>query len=133
MVNEQYFYGTGRRKTSSAQVRLYINGEKGAFIVNGRPLQEYFGRERDLAAAMEPLRLVGMEDRFRVSIKVRGGGPTGQAEAVRHGIARALVESDPELKPRLKKAGLITRDPRAKERKKPGLVSARRAKQYTKR
>lgn len=133
MAEKQYFYGTGRRKTSSAQVRLYVNGEKGAFVVNGRPLEEYFDRRRDLTAAVEPLRLLGMEERFRVSVKVRGGGRTGQAEAVRHGIARALVESDPELKPRLKQAGLLTRDPRMKERKKPGLVGARRAKQYTKR
>lgn len=133
MADQQYFYGTGRRKTSSAQVRLYISGEKGAFIINGKPLEEYFGRGRDLSAAVEPLRLVGMEGRFRVSVKVRGGGPTGQAEAVRHGVARALVESDPELKARLREAGFLTRDPRAKERKKPGLVGARRAKQYTKR
>ncbi|MHB1294487.1 MAG: 30S ribosomal protein S9 [Anaerolineae bacterium] len=127
----QYYYGTGRRKTAVARVRLY-QGD-GAFVVNGKPAQEFFSRENDMAVASEPLRLVGQESQFTVSVVVVGGGVTGQAEAIRHGVARALIESDPELRPNLKQAGFLTRDPRAKERKKPGLKRARKAPQYTKR
>ena len=127
----QYYYGTGRRKTSVARVRLYPG--EGAFVVNGKPANEYITREVDMAAAMEPLRLTGNEGKFMISIVVAGGGITGQAGAMRHGIARALVVANPEWRPVLKKAGLLTRDPRAKERKKAGLKRARKAPQYTKR
>ncbi len=126
-----YFYGTGRRKSASARVRLYP-GEAG-FVINGKPAEEYFSREIDLNDALEPLRATDMESKFRISVVVRGGGITGQAGAIRHGIARALLESDPELRQPLRKAGYLTRDPRTKERKKPGLKRARKAPQYTKR
>jgi len=112
-------------------VRLYPG--EGAFVVNGKPANEYMTREVDLAAAMEPLRVTGNEGKFMISIVVAGGGITGQAGAMRHGIARALVVANPEWRPVLKKAGLLTRDPRAKERKKAGLKRARKAPQYTKR
>ncbi|HUT17549.1 MAG TPA: 30S ribosomal protein S9 [Anaerolineae bacterium] len=127
----QYYYGTGRRKSSVARVRLYP-GESG-FVVNGKPGDMYFSRDTDVTAALEPLRVVGAEDSFQVSVMVTGGGITGQSGAVRHGIARALLVANPDLRPALKKAGLLTRDPRAKERKKPGLKRARKAPQYTKR
>ncbi|MHB0858371.1 MAG: 30S ribosomal protein S9 [Anaerolineae bacterium] len=131
LVASQYYYGTGRRKSAVARVRLYPGD--GAFVVNGKPAQEFFSRETDFASASEPLRLVGHETRFTVSVVVAGGGVTGQAEAIRHGIARALLEVDPELRPNLKHAGFLRRDPRTKERKKPGLKRARKAPQYTKR
>jgi len=127
----QYYYGTGRRKTSVARVRLYPG--EGAFIINGKPANEYISREVDMVAALEPLRLTGNEGKFMISVVVAGGGVTGQAGAMRHGIARALIAANPELRPVLKKAGLLTRDPRAKERKKAGLKRARKAPQYTKR
>jgi len=130
-VSLQYYYGTGRRKTSVARVRLYPG--EGAFIINGKPANEYISREVDMAAALEPLRLTGNEGKFMISVVVAGGGVTGQAGAMRHGIARALIAANPELRPVLKKAGLLTRDPRAKERKKAGLKRARKAPQYTKR
>jgi small subunit ribosomal protein S9 len=101
--------------------------------VNDRPADRYFGREIDLRRIMEPLVVAGVEGRFDVVAKVEGGGVTGQADAVRHGVARALVAFDPELRSKLREAGLLTRDPRAKERKKPGLKRARKAPQYTKR
>lgn len=127
----QYYYGTGRRKTSTARVRLYPG--KGDCMVNGKPAEEYFSREGDMATALSPLRLTDLQDRFMVSVVVAGGGLTGQTEAIRHGVARALLEADPELRPQLKRAGFLTRDPRVKERKKPGLKRARKAPQYTKR
>lgn len=127
----QYYYGTGRRKSSVARVRLYQG--QGPFVVNGKPGEEYFSRETDVLAALEPLRIVGADDRYQVSVVVSGGGVTGQSEAVRHGVARALLEADPALRTTLKQHGLLTRDPRAKERKKPGLKRARKAPQYTKR
>jgi len=130
-VSLQYYYGTGRRKTSVARVRLYPG--EGAFIINGKPANEYISREVDMVAALEPLRLTGNEGKFMISVVVAGGGVTGQAGAMRHGIARALIAANPELRPVLKKAGLLTRDPRAKERKKAGLKRARKAPQYTKR
>ncbi len=126
-----YFYGTGRRKSASARVRLYP-GEAG-FVVNGKPAEEYFSRQVDLNDALEPLRATENEEKFRITVVVRGGGITGQAGAIRHGIARALVESDPELRRALREGGYLTRDPRTKERKKPGLKRARKAPQYTKR
>ena len=131
MTTARYYYATGRRKTSVARVRLYPG--TGEMIVNDKPMAEYFTRDRDRRAAVASLRVTEMEDKFRVVIKVVGGGITGQSEAVRHGIARALLVMDPEARSVLRRAGFLTRDPRAKERKKPGLKRARKAPQYTKR
>lgn len=128
---ERYYYGTGRRKSATAQVRLYPGGN--GMIVNEKPAEEYFSRESDLLQLKEPLVATGMEGQFRITVRVNGGGISGQAEAIRHGIARALLEADPELRPTLRKRGFLTRDPRVKERKKPGLKRARKAPQYTKR
>jgi len=132
MTEKRYYQGTGRRKTAVARVRLFPgNGE---FVVNGKNITEYFGQrdlfERELA---RPLELTGNATSFNVLAKVRGGGVAGQVGAVRHGIARALLDLNGELRPTLKKAGLLTRDPRMKERKKPGLKRARKRPQYTKR
>ena len=127
----RYYYGTGRRKEAVAQVRLYPGA--GTMVVNGKPAEEYFSREVDLVAARNPLQVTGMSERFSVMVRVVGGGVTGQSEAVRHGVARALLEADPELRSALRKAGYLTRDSRIKERKKPGLKRARKAPQYTKR
>ena len=128
-----YYQGTGRRKTSVARVRLYPEGQ-GEILVNGRTLADHFGPrllyERLILA---PLRLVNMEDQLNVSVLVRGGGVTGQAGAIRHGIARALLHMDENLRSPLKKAGMLTRDSRVKERKKPGLKRARKRPTYTKR
>jgi small subunit ribosomal protein S9 len=130
-TEQPYYYATGRRKSSVARVRL-IPGD-GVLVINGRPPSEYFGR-RDLETVVtQPLRVTDTLGSFLGSIKVEGGGISGQAGAVCHGIARALVASDSELRPVLKKAGLLTRDPREKERKKYGLKRARKAPQYTKR
>jgi small subunit ribosomal protein S9 len=129
---EQYYEGIGRRKTSTARVRLHTGGT-GTIIINDKPAAEYFGRDMDVFNLMTPLKLVGAENRFDVTVKVMGGGDTGQSDAVAMGVARALVASDPELKSVLRKAGYLTRDARAKERKKPGLKRARKAPQYTKR
>lgn len=127
----QYYYGTGRRKSSTATVRLYPG--EGAFVINGKPAAEYFARAEDVAWASEPLNATGNIGKFTVSAMVEGGGITGQAGAIRLGMARALVEANPELRTALREVGLLTRDPRAKERKKPGLKRARKAPQYTKR
>ena len=127
----RYYQGTGRRKSATARVRLY-SGD-GTIIVNDKPVEEYFSRKRDILHLSEPLRVTDTQDGFDVTVKVKGGGIYGQAGAVRHGIARALLEVDPTLRPTLRKSGLLTRDPRAKERKKPGLKRARKAPQYTKR
>lgn len=127
----RYYYGTGRRKTSIARVRL--NHGEGTLLINDRSPSEYFGR-RDLETVVtQPLRITDTIGRFAGTIKVEGGGSAGQAGAVCHGIARALIVADPELRGVLKKAGLLTRDPREKERKKYGLKRARKAPQYTKR
>lgn len=128
----QYYEGIGRRKTSTARVRLHTGGT-GTITVNEKSASEYFGRESDVLNLQTPLKIVGAEARFDVTVKVAGGGSTGQADAVAMGVARALVVSDPELKAVLRKAGFLTRDARAKERKKPGLKRARKAPQYTKR
>jgi small subunit ribosomal protein S9 len=128
----QYYEGIGRRKTSTARVRLHSGGT-GEVTVNDKPVKDYFGRELDILKLMTPLKVVGAESRYDVTVKVHGGGDTGQADAVAMGVARALVVSDPELKSVLRKAGFLTRDARAKERKKPGLKRARKAPQYTKR
>jgi len=128
---ETYYYGTGRRKTAVARVRL-LPGD-GVLVINGRPPSEFFGR-RDLENVVtQPLRAVDMMGRFTASIKVEGGGISGQAGAISHGIARALIAADADLRGPLKKAGLLTRDSREKERKKYGLKRARKAPQYTKR
>ncbi len=132
LEGERYYYAVGRRKTASAQVRFYPVGQ-GQIVVNGRPLEEYFTRPRDLKLIKEPLEAAGMDSNYTITVVVRGGGISGQAGAVRHGIARALVKYDEKLRPVMRKGGFLTRDPRMKERKKPGLVGARRAKQYTKR
>lgn len=131
-ARQRYVYGTGRRKSAVAQVRLYPGN--GSMQINNKEPRDYFGG-RDLYQTMisEPLRLTGLFDRFNIRIRVVGGGLTGQAGAVRHGIARALTQFDPELRPALRRAGLLTRDSRVKERKKVGLKRARKAPQYTKR
>ena len=127
-----YFYGTGRRKKSVARVRLYQG--TGSVKVNGRELDEYFGLETLKLIVHQPLTLTGTLDKFDIECRVAGGGVTGQAGAIRHGIARALLQyNSEELRPALKKAGFLTRDPRMKERKKYGLKAARRAPQFSKR
>ena len=126
-----FFYGTGRRKHSVARVRLYKGN--GAFTINDRSIDEYFGLETLKLIARQPLALTDTADKFDIVVNVAGGGVTGQAGAIRHGIARALLEFDAELRPELKKAGFLTRDPRMKERKKYGLKAARRAPQFSKR
>jgi small subunit ribosomal protein S9 len=131
-MSGQYYEGIGRRKTSTARVRLHTDGT-GAITVNDKPVEQYFGRQTDAQNVAAPLRLAGVDKRFDVTVKVNGGGDTGQADAAAMGVARALLEADPELKPMLRKAGYLTRDARAKERKKPGLKRARKAPQYTKR
>ena len=128
----EYYEGLGRRKAATARVRLHIGGS-GQIIVNDKTVEAYFPRAGDTSTLIEPLLATETETRFDVSAKVRGGGVTGQRDAVRLGIARALLKVDPELRPVLRKAGFLTRDSRAKERKKPGLKRARKAPQYTKR
>lgn len=130
MALEQY-RGTGRRKTSVAQVRLMPGS--GNVTVNGKSLDEYFDYETLKVVAKEPLDIVEVSDQYDAIIKVTGGGFTGQAGAIRHGIARALLEINEEFRPTLKKAGMLTRDPRMKERKKYGLKKARRSPQFSKR
>jgi small subunit ribosomal protein S9 len=127
-----YYYGTGRRKTAVARVRIYPNGD-GKITVNGRDGEEYFPRETLMQAVRSPLRQLELANRFNISVKVVGGGVSGQAGAVRHGIARALVRADEGFRPPLRRNGFLTRDPRMKERKKYGLKRARKAPQYTKR
>ncbi|MBP3481449.1 MAG: 30S ribosomal protein S9 [Clostridia bacterium] len=129
--NDAYFYGTGRRKSSVARVRLLPGS--GSITINGRDIDDYFGLETLKLIVRQPLELTETLGKFDVIVNVNGGGVTGQAGAIRHGVARALVESDETLKPILKKAGFITRDPRMKERKKYGLKAARRAPQFSKR
>jgi small subunit ribosomal protein S9 len=124
-------YGTGRRKTSTA--RVFVRPGSGNFIVNKVPLDQYFGRETSRMVARQALELLEMGDRFDVYVTVQGGGMTGQAGAIRHGITRALMEYDETLRPALRKAGFVTRDAREVERKKVGLRKARRATQYSKR
>ncbi len=124
-------YGTGRRK--SAVARVYIKSGNGAIVVNGKPVDEFFSRETGRMLVRQPLELTELLTNFDISANVKGGGESGQAGAVRHGIARALVEYDASLKPALRKAGLITRDAREVERKKVGLRKARKRPQYSKR
>jgi small subunit ribosomal protein S9 len=127
----EYVEAVGRRKTATCRVRLYPG--TGEIVVNDLPVDRYFGRELDRMILKQPLTLVGAEGTYNISVHVNGGGESGQASAVRLGIARALIVSDANLRPALKAAGLLTRDARAKERKKPGLKRARKAPQYTKR
>ncbi|MEG0178505.1 MAG: 30S ribosomal protein S9 [Oscillospiraceae bacterium] len=126
-----YFYGTGRRKNSVARVRVY-NGT-GKITINDRDIDDYFGLETLKLITRQPLVLAGAEGKFDLVIRVSGGGVSGQAGAIRHGLARALLLYDENLRPALKKAGFLTRDPRMKERKKYGLKAARRAPQFSKR
>ena len=126
-----YFYGTGRRKKSIARVRLYPG--TGAITVNGKNVDDYFGLETLKLIIAQPFGVSETEGKFDVVANVAGGGLSGQAGAIRHGIARALVAADAEYRPALKKAGFLTRDPRMKERKKYGLKGARRAPQFSKR
>jgi small subunit ribosomal protein S9 len=131
MADTNYNYGTGRRKTSVA--RVFIRPGKGKFIVNDKELDEYFARETGRMVVRQPLVLTDHLQTFDIKVNVDGGGESGQAGAVRHGLTRALIEYDPALKPALSKAGLVTRDAREVERKKVGLHKARRAKQFSKR
>jgi small subunit ribosomal protein S9 len=130
-MSTNYLYGTGRRKTAVARVRL-LPGE-GSIVVNGKDVETYFGNAIAVNALRLPFRVTETEGRYAVSALVSGGGVSGQAGAIRHGIARALVSALPDARPALREAGLLTRDPRAKERKKYGLKRARKAPQYTKR
>lgn len=132
MKKKLQYWGTGRRKKAVARVRL-VPGGNGTVIVNKRTLDEYFGLDTMKFIVNQPLNLVGASDKFDVYVNVCGGGFTGQAGAIRHGIARALVEAETSYKAELKKAGFLTRDPRMKERKKYGLKKARRAPQFSKR
>jgi small subunit ribosomal protein S9 len=127
----RYYEAVGRRKRAVARVRLYPG--EGEVVINGKALQEYFSRHQDWRDAMAPLELTNSKGQFNLSVLVNGGGITGQAQAVRHGVSRALLRADPSLKAALRRAGYLTRDPREKERKKPGLKRARKAPQYTKR
>lgn len=128
---QPYFYGTGRRKNSVSRVRLYQGS--GKITINGRDIDEYFGLETLKLIVRQPLALTGNVENYDIICTVKGGGVTGQAGAIRHGLSRALVEANPELRPQLKAAGFLTRDPRMKERKKYGLKAARRAPQFSKR
>ena len=125
------YYGTGRRKTSVARVRL-VPGD-GKITVNGRTLEDYFGLKKIEYVVMQPLNLTETAGKYDVIVNVAGGGASGQAGAIRHGITRALIELDKEFRPALKKAGFVTRDPREKERRKYGLKKARKASQFSKR
>lgn len=131
MTQQHYFYGTGRRKTSVARVRLYPG--TGAIVINGKPFEEVFTRPLHQRAILLGLRETNLQGRYNVQIKVDGGGVSGWAGAISHGIARAIVESDEAQKPVLRRLGLLTRDSRMRESKKYGLKRARKAPQYTKR
>ena len=126
-----FFYGTGRRKKSIARVRVYAG--TGKITINDRDIDDYFGLDTLKLIVRQPLALTELTDKFDIVCRVTGGGVTGQAGAIRHGLARALLQYDEALRPSLKKAGLLTRDPRMKERKKYGLKGARRAPQFSKR
>jgi small subunit ribosomal protein S9 len=128
----KYYEGVGRRKAATARVRLYPGGD-GNIVVNDRPLEDYFCRMMDIILLKKPLEVTDTTDQYDISVLVDGGGIKGQAGAVQLGIARALLEADPDLRPPLRHAGYLTRDARVKERKKPGLKKARKAPQYTKR
>ncbi len=129
--SKAYFYGTGRRKSSVARVRIY-SGE-GKIQINNRDIDDYFGLETLKLVVRQPLVLTGLVNNYDIKVTVAGGGVSGQAGAIRHGLSRALLQADENLRPALKKAGFLTRDPRMKERKKYGLKAARRAPQFSKR
>ena len=129
--SKPYYYGTGRRKHSVARVRVYPGS--GNITINGRSIDDYFGLDTLKLIVRQPLELTGTTDKFDIICRVNGGGVTGQAGAIRHGLSRALLQYDEELRGTLKKAGFLTRDPRMKERKKYGLKGARRAPQFSKR
>jgi small subunit ribosomal protein S9 len=131
MTQQHYFYGTGRRKTAVARVRLYPG--TGAIVINGKPFEEVFNRPVHQRVILAGLRETGAQSRFNVQAKVDGGGVSGWAGAIAHGLARALVEADETYKPSLRRLGLLTRDPRMRESKHYGLKRARKAPQYTKR
>ena len=131
MAKTAKYYGTGRRKKSIA--RVYLVPGKGDVVINKRSMDEYFGLETLKVIVRQPLAATETVDKFDVVVTVKGGGTTGQAGAIRHGIARALLQSEDDVRPILKKAGLLTRDPRMKERKKYGLKKARKAPQFSKR
>jgi small subunit ribosomal protein S9 len=131
-MTNQYYEGIGRRKTSTARVRLWPGGD-GSVIINDKPGDEYLPRVGDLEMAMLPLRVVGQEASYNVTVKVNGGGISGQRDAIKLALARALLLIEPEWKPSLRQADTLSRDPRIKERKKPGLKRARKAPTYTKR
>ena len=131
MAKEATYYGTGRRKSSVA--RVFITPGTGNMTINGRSIDDYFGLETLKVIVNQPIVLTGTVGQYDYKITVKGGGTTGQAGAIRHGISRALIEADADLRPVLKKAGYLTRDPRMKERKKYGLKGARRAPQFSKR
>ena len=130
--SKPYFYGTGRRKHSVARVRLYPNGT-GAITINGREIDDYFGLDTLKLIVRQPLALLDVMGKYDIICTVAGGGVTGQAGAIRHGLSRALLQTGDDVRPVLKKAGFLTRDPRMKERKKYGLKAARRAPQFSKR
>jgi small subunit ribosomal protein S9 len=131
MDKQSYFHGTGRRKTATAQVKLMAGN--GAIIIDGKPLEERFPSLEHQRVIIQPFMATESTGKFNVVVKVAGGGVTGQSDAIAHGISRALVRADERYKPILRQNGLLTRDARAKERKKPGLKRARKAPQYTKR
>jgi small subunit ribosomal protein S9 len=131
MATTNSFYGTGRRKTSTA--RVHLKPGKGNITVNNRTLDEYFGRETSRMIVRQPFAAIEMENKFDVTVNVDGGGPSGQAGAIRHGITRALLKYDEAMRKTLRKAGYVTRDARAVERKKYGLHKARKRPQYSKR
>jgi len=131
-IKGEYYYGMGRRKTAVARVRLFPNGD-GSIEINGKTADAYFGREALLSVVVAPFRAVDVDNTYNMTIRVLGGGTTGQAGAIRHALSRALLRMNPEFKLALRRAGYLTRDPRMKERKKPGLKRARKAPTYTKR
>ena len=130
-MSDTHFYGTGRRKSSTA--RVFMKSGSGDIKVNNRTLELFFGRETARMIVRQPLELISMTDKFDINVTVSGGGTTGQAGAIRHGLTRALMKFDESLRPSLRKAGFVTRDAREVERKKVGLRKARRATQYSKR
>ena len=130
-MSEAHYYGTGRRKSSTARVFMKPGG--GEITVNNRPLDKFFGRQTARMIVRQPLELMEMSEKFDISVTVSGGGTTGQAGAIRHGLTRALLQYDEAMRPALRKAGFVTRDAREVERKKVGLHKARRATQYSKR
>jgi len=130
-MNENQFYGTGRRKTSTA--RVFLKPGSGEITVNNRPLDRFFGRQTARMIVRQPLKVMELSERFDVNVTVSGGGTTGQAGAIRHGLTRALMKYDETFRPKLRKAGFVTRDAREVERKKVGLRKARRATQFSKR